>query len=505
MLGNTNIYYYNMKSRNIIITQKILLLILFFSICISTFLFLEIDINDELWNFQNIFKMYNGHTIYKDCNVIITPFFFFLGNIFLKIFNPTILTFRIYNIFILFLYFGTIFYIFISLNIKKSTSLLYTILIFINTVSVIIFSANYNTLALAFVFIGIIIYLNFYNKKYYNFLQGFIIFIIFFTKQNTGIYYLIAIILFELYNKKLSKIFFIEQIKIILSFLTLFLISLIFFYFYGNLFNFINYVFGGLLEFSNSNITFASSYSPISICLTIIIVSIIIILKRKKLINTSLNDNFFEKYIFIFIVTLFETLTIYPIINEGHILFVLSLYLILFFYFIDTSIINDLFSNNKYDILINWICIIFILAVLIKIIYNFYSEKTNYTRIKNPKSPFYNICIDTTYKEKIDTMSEYINNKNKLGINVIIISSDSALTMISLNQNNGDFDLVFNGNLGYNGINSLINKIKNSENTEFLIYTNKEDMFWQEPLEIREYIIKNLTKIGEICNYSIYK
>ena len=87
----------------------------------------------------------------------------------------------------------------------------------------------------------------------------------------------------------------------------------------------------------------------------------------------------------------------------------------------------------------------------------------------------------------------------------LIISSDSALTMISLNQNNGDFDLVFNGNLGYNGINSLINKIKNSENTEFLIYTNKEDMFWQEPLEIREYIIKNLTKIGEICNYSIYK
>ena len=36
-----------------------------------------VSAEDELWNFQNIYKMVNGYTIYQDANVIITPIFFF--------------------------------------------------------------------------------------------------------------------------------------------------------------------------------------------------------------------------------------------------------------------------------------------------------------------------------------------------------------------------------------------------------------------------------------------
>ena len=46
---------------------------------------------------------------------------------------------------------------------------------------------------------------------------------------------------------------------------------------------------------------------------------------------------------------------------------------------------------------------------------------------------------------------------------------------------------------------------KQSENTEFLILTNEEDCYWQESLSIRNFIIDNLEKTGEILNYSIYK
>ena len=42
------------------------------------------------------------------------------------------------------------------------------------------------------------------------------------------------------------------------------------------------------------------------------------------------------------------------------------------------------------------------------------------------------------------------------------------------------------------------------KNTEFLIFTDEDDCYWQESKDIREYIINNFEKSGEIFNYSIY-
>ena len=55
--------------------------------------FLQIDIyiktvpTDEMWNFQNIYKMYNGYKIYIDANVVTTPIFHFIGMIIFKLLN----------------------------------------------------------------------------------------------------------------------------------------------------------------------------------------------------------------------------------------------------------------------------------------------------------------------------------------------------------------------------------------------------------------------------------
>lgn len=52
-------------------------------IILSAFTFnMKLEVGDDLWNFSNIYKMTNGYTIYKDINVIITPLFFYLGEIF---------------------------------------------------------------------------------------------------------------------------------------------------------------------------------------------------------------------------------------------------------------------------------------------------------------------------------------------------------------------------------------------------------------------------------------
>ena len=66
--------------------------------------------------------------------------------------------------------------------------------------------------------------------------------------------------------------------------------------------------------------------------------------------------------------------------------------------------------------------------------------------------------------------------------------------------------MPFVGNFGKNGESGVIENIKNLKSgTQILIFTNEEDMFWQESKTIRKYIIDNLNKIGELENYTIYE
>ena len=54
-------------------------LLIVFSLLGST-LCITLSNGDELWAFQNVYKIYNGFQIYEDANVICTPLFFFVGN-----------------------------------------------------------------------------------------------------------------------------------------------------------------------------------------------------------------------------------------------------------------------------------------------------------------------------------------------------------------------------------------------------------------------------------------
>jgi len=110
----------------------------------------ELIIGDEIWNFQNVMKMVNGRKIYVDCNVIVTPIFYFLGQLFVWIFGSNILGFRIYNIFIFLILLLSSFYIFKCLKIEKIKACIYTFLIFLFVMPYISVGANYNVLAIAF-------------------------------------------------------------------------------------------------------------------------------------------------------------------------------------------------------------------------------------------------------------------------------------------------------------------------------------------------------------------
>ena len=109
------------------------------------------DNNDGLWNFANTYKMYNGGIIYNDNNVIITPLFFDIGLIIFKILGVNLFVFGIYNILIWTVWIILVFKLFLTLEMKKTTAWIMSIIILFSQFQIIAGGANYNVLVMVFV------------------------------------------------------------------------------------------------------------------------------------------------------------------------------------------------------------------------------------------------------------------------------------------------------------------------------------------------------------------
>lgn len=157
---------------------------------------------DEIWNFANIYKMVNGYQIYKDANVIITPIFFIIGEIAFKTIGANYFIFRILDSLIYSTMILIIYNILKQLKIRKRNALLYTLIIHYIMYTIVHGGANYNVLAILFVLLGIYITLKYNNTKKFTILNGIIIYLIIFTKQNIGVYYLIGTILMRIFKQK---------------------------------------------------------------------------------------------------------------------------------------------------------------------------------------------------------------------------------------------------------------------------------------------------------------
>ncbi len=455
--------------------------------------------SDELWNFQNLCKMSNGLTIYTDANVIITPIFFYIAHLMFSICGTNILIFRIYSLLIYICIFILIYKIFKNLKVSKHIIVAYMVLILEFIFQIVSAGANYNLLAILFLFIGLNLYI---TKKSSNLKQGFLIFLIFFTKQNIGVLYAITIIVYEFYKNKLSKKFILDQFKKFFFFLIPTLLLILQMYIKGNLLDFINYTFGGLLDFGKSNLVFATTgYYPLIFAFSIVLYIFIIV--KRDIFKEVINQEIFDNLTLLFIFSIGITFVIFPIMNQAHFLIAISLYLIFLFYLFDVLLFKSLFGDEKYIKNVKWFSIAILFVVFIRVVVNIILEP-DATFIGDKKSKFYGTYIYNTVLEKTDELEKYILSQNEKGIDVIILSCDAAFPMIDLEQNHGAYDLLFNGNMGYNGIEKFKQDIISRENTEFLIVTDEKDIFWQESMEIRKFIIENLNYSGEICGYTIY-
>ena len=69
----------------------------------------------------------------------------------------------------------------------------------------------------------------------------------------------------------------------------------------------------------------------------------------------------------------------------------------------------------------------------------------------------------------------------------------------------GTFDMFNIGNLGSKGEEGQIERIKKMNNSIFLIRNNNYSRNWQNPEKVREFILDNMTKTGQIGIFDIYE
>ncbi|MCI8655431.1 MAG: hypothetical protein HFJ48_06170 [Clostridia bacterium] len=492
---------FNKLKENIKKHDKIFMLILIFLSCFGITLNILIVDGDELWNFQSIYKMYNGFQIYKDFNVIITPLFFIIGKILFNILGANFLTFRIYNIIVTTILYFTTYLLLKKLEISKKASIIITLIMMtLSKYTIIRSQANYTTMALMLCVTGIIYCIK--KHKHNAFIQGVIVFLILCTKQNIGVYYGTSLILFEILRKNETK----QKIKnltkefIIFSILlTIFLLTL---YLDNILYDFVNYTILGMEEFANQNISISPENMILIIFFIIInLVFTILFIKNKK---ANISEEEKEKLITLNCFAIPLNIICWPIVNGFHALVGMYISIILFIYII-TMIAKRI--NFKLDRkLMSGMLTILSVAMCGFSVYNFCIWNTNINNLEkyniDKKSPYYGGVIEKEKIQNINVVENYIKNNEN---NVIILSYKAALYMVPIQRNNGMMDLPFKGNLGKDGEKGLIEKIKNMENTEILIVKDEKDIMWQESKLVREYIKENMQNIGEIEEFEIWR
>ncbi len=487
------------------IKEKDDIIIFFVIFCISIGVTLNMSILaiDEIWNFQSVYKLYNGYEIYKEFNVIDTPLFFWCTELIFRIFGANLVIFRISHCVFMAIYFLLSYKLLKKLGISKPISLFVTLgFITLGFSEIISFpllrtGGNYNQMAMLIAILGM--YFLTSKRFHKNFiLQAIISVLTFLAKQTIGIYYIIANILYLLVSDNSKE----EKIKKGIQYFAFMALGLILFLLIlllnNNIYAFFDYAFGSISEFADKNTAFEiRSLAYLVGIIGINIVTNIFILKKKCF--SKQQEETIKRLLIFSIIFAFMA---YPIVNEFHVMLAIYFSVINLVYSI-YYLFKDFEKNiNKILKVINLICIIGLITFsgyhLLEWKNTIESESYPYSW----KNPFFGGVITQEEYEKHQTVIQYIENNEK---NVIVLSEKAALYMVPLKRNNGDFDLPLKGNLGSQGEDGLIEKIKQMKNTQFLIYSGSEKVIYQEVEKAKEYIKNTMECIGKIDDFDIYE
>lgn len=436
-------------SKNKINLSFLKYVLIFFLLLIVSLFFTPFG-NDEIWNYGFSNNIYKGLVVYKDFNMVITPLYPFIMSLPYHLFTSNILVMDIFNTIII------VIGLFLLDKMFPKRNIAYLFFL------IPILFPSYN------IFLFILLVLLIYLEKNYNndYLIGFIIGMLFLTKQHVG---LVIFLVSFIYNFKNYK----KNLKRIIGFLIPTVIFLIYLISNNALYDFIDQCFLGLFEFGNKNFKF--SIFPILVFLFILIFTCITIQKGKKSI-----ENFY--------ILAFYSIAI-PLIEPYH----LQVSLLSFCMFIMLNYNIDI-KYYKYLNMFFYTCTAAYILISIcnlskPVIYPNSINHFEYRAI--PKKN-----IDISKK-----LTDYMKKSNK---KIRVIGNDAYYFKIITDNRVDKLDLINYGNSGYNQTKKLIKELEN--NKDCLVMISIEDISEgkQTNKEIINYIIKNGNKVDSIYFYDIY-
>ena len=434
-------------------------ILLFIIICCAVFcytFFFSNLFNDEIWNYGFGYNIVMGLVPYRDFNMIIPPFYSFVVALFILLFGHHLWSIHILNAIVI-----TTMLFMIYRNIGSK------VLLFLPFILLYTYP-GYNLFSLFLIIIIITICDK--NIKEKDIIMGGLCSILILTKQSIGLCVLIPTIY---YSKNKLKALFSCMIPIFL-----FVLYLIY---NSALFEFIDYCFLSLFDFSNSNKIILFLPLEIIICLFLIY----------RLIRSKGYD---KKA---FYVLMYQIITI-PICDDYHFMvgFMSVWYYLLYILDIKKFKIKYYFVMLLFST-IYWNCLV-----------NGYED---YRLYDDPESYLYGRYVEQFIQDSVNIISDYMEKVKKDYDNIYLFTKNSYLIKMNTSYTLNKYDLINNGNMGYQGSLRYIREIKNhclDKSCLFILYRYEVDRdnlkANQTNLDILNFIYDNYEYYEEIDVFDIY-
>lgn len=513
-----------MKKEKIKAISKDFILFIFIAVMVFSIIAINPISNlDEIWNYNTARAIAQNLIPYKDISMITTPLLPMITALFLKLIAKEVIVSRVLASV---LWGGVLFSIFKILKLlikEENTCLIITALL--GLLFRDCYCIDYNILSLMFSLIILYIELKNIDKPHFennktDFLIGILAGLTVCTKQSIGAILAIIVVGYKIIFVQNKKEF-IEYLKTAFKRIIGILIPIILVFIYliatNSLQDFINYAVLGISTFSNKipyaqlmnndkkEIQILSRIMPF-ILLAMAVLTIVLQNKKKKE-NIGNIDN---KILTILIYSLSTIIIMYPISDEIHFLIASTITFIglaYILYLLGIAIYNKINLQSKKKIykitslLISIILIAFIAVRGIENITEYIKQEKNET-IEHYK----NIQISEYLQERINEIDNFILEQEKENKKVYILDAEAAIYMIPINNYNKDYDMFLKGNIGKDGQEGQIQKIKQKETNEIILIRKRNlQSNWQTPTEVVNYVRENLEFMGEVSIYEVYR
>lgn len=470
---------------------------------------------DEIWNYNFARNIVDGNMPYKDFNMIQMPLVPALCAIFLNLFGNELMIMRMIAILLCTIILFITYKILEVLKVNKWLN--YTFLIFLIYILKDHFRIDYNFFVLANVLWIIYIELKTICEKTKEELLtsskkdvalGILAGICICSKQTTGVFVAIVLVGYNIINVSNFKEFKLLIKKAIYRVIGIFipLLLLCIYFTWNHLWNdFIDYCILGIGTFSNS-IPYSNLLTNRNIFIKMlsIIVPIFLISMIGNIFGNKYKKKEFNRNLLIIVsYAIAEMVVVFPISDDIH--FLVGAFPTMIGMVYGISILSRKLKNTKVKIFIkeylkafNILAVTILGMVSIASLYNYVICARQYTTLNH----FNSIIQSQEQIDSIKSVGEYIQKQDK---DVYILDATAAIYTIPLNQYTKNYDMFLIGNLGGNGEEGIIEDLQKKENYIVLIKNDQYSRNWQNPEKVREYIIENIDKIGEIDTFDIYE